>query len=101
MSKFTLAPLGKADIAEIWSYYVAQIEDVDLADRIRDEIFDGIKAAAKRPKSGHLRRDLATEPLRFWRVRRYLIVYRSEMRPIQIVRVLHGARDVLAILGEV
>jgi plasmid stabilization system protein ParE len=100
MSKFILAPLAKTDISEIWNYYATEIGDPDLADRMSDEIFDGIRAAAKRPNSGHVRRDLATEPLRFWRVRKYLIIYRSELRPIQIVRVLHGARDVPAILGE-
>jgi plasmid stabilization system protein ParE len=43
--------------------------------------------------------DLAKESLRFWHVRGYLIIYRSEKHPIEIVRVLHGARDVQAILG--
>ena len=52
------------------------------------------------PGMGHFRSDLAAEPLRFWRVRSYLIIYRSEKRPIEIVRILHAARDVQAILGE-
>jgi len=56
-------------------------------------------AVAKNPGIGHYRTDLADEPLRFWRIRNYLIIYRSEAKPIQIVRVLHGARDVQAILG--
>jgi len=47
---------------------------------------------------GHYRSDLVAEPLRFWRVRDDLIIYRSEKRPIEIVRVLHGKRDVPAIL---
>jgi plasmid stabilization system protein ParE len=33
-------------------------------------------------------------------VRNYLIIYRSETKLIQVVRVLHGARDVQALLGE-
>ena len=43
------------------------------------------------------RSDAMADP---FEVRKFLIVYRSEARPIQIVRVLHGARDVQAILGE-
>ena len=66
---------------------------------MRDEIFAGIRAAARKPNIGHLRRDHADEPLRFRRVRNYLIIYRSEAKPIQVVRVLHGARDVQALLG--
>ena len=100
MSKFLLAPAAKLDILEIWNYYAVEVGDAVLADRMRDEIFAGIRAAARKPGIGHLRRDLADEPLRFWRVRKYLIIYRSEAKPIQVVRVLHGARDVQAVLGE-
>jgi plasmid stabilization system protein ParE len=31
-------------------------------------------------------------------VREYLIIYRGEKRPLEIVRVLHGKRDVRALL---
>ena len=100
MSRFVLAPAAKADLIEIWSYYAAEVGDLDLADKIRDEIFAGIRTATRKPAIGHFRRDLADEPLRFWRVRNYLIVYRSGTKPIQVVRVLHGARDVQSLLGE-
>jgi len=100
MSGFILASAAKSDLVEIWSYYAIEVGDVDLADRMRDEIFDGFRAIAKNPGIGHLRRDLADEPLKFWRVRNYLIIYRSKARAVQIVRILHGARDVAAILGE-
>ncbi len=55
---------------------------------------------ARSPEIGHYRRDLASEPVRFWSVYSYLVIYRPEARPIQIVRVLHGSRDVQAILEE-
>jgi antitoxin ParD1/3/4/toxin ParE1/3/4 len=42
---------------------------------------------------GHLREDLADEALRFWRVYSYMIIYRPDSQPLEIVRVLHGARD--------
>ncbi len=47
---------------------------------------------------GHLRQDLADEPLRFWAVYSYLIIYREDSDPLEIVRVLHGARDVKSLL---
>ena len=74
------------------------ILNVDLADRIRDELFAAFDELARTPGIGHYRRDLVAEPLRFWRVRDYLIIYRSEKRPIEVVRVLHGKRDVQALL---
>jgi plasmid stabilization system protein ParE len=98
VADFILAPIARTDLHEIWDYYADEIQDVDLADRIRDEFFAAFDALAHTPGMGHYRSDLVAEPLRFWRVRDYLIIYRSEKRPIEIVRLLHGKRDVQAIL---
>ena len=99
MSDFLLAPVARLDLAEIWEYYAIELRNSDTADRIRDEIFAAFRALAQTPGMGHFRSDLAKEPLRFWHVRSYLIIYRSEKRPIEIVRVLHGARNVQAVLA--
>lgn len=100
MSDFLVAPAARDDLDEIWSHYAVELQNLDAADRIRDEIFDSFEKLAQMPGMGHLRRDLASEPLRFWPVRSYLIIYRREKRPIEIVRVLHGARDAQTILGR-
>jgi hypothetical protein len=42
---------------------------------------------------------LIDEPLHFWSVHHYLIIYRAEAQPIEIVRVLSGYRDISQILG--
>jgi antitoxin ParD1/3/4/toxin ParE1/3/4 len=47
-----------------------------------------------------LRTDLTGTPFRFWPVRPYLIVYKAESRPVEILAVLHGHRHVARILGE-
>ena len=57
-----------------------------------------MRRLAEFPRTGHFREDLADKSLRFWPVYSYLIVYRPESRPLQIIRVLHGARDVRRIL---
>jgi len=49
---------------------------------------------------GHLRKDLSHERLRFWLVRKSLIIYRADKKPLEIVRLLHSGRDVQAILGK-
>lgn len=56
---------------------------------------------AQSPGLGHTRDDLTSLPLRFWPVFSYLIVYDPARRPIEIVRVLHGARDLRRILPEI
>ena len=50
-------------------------------------------------RSGHVREDLTSRPLKFWPVYSYLIVYDPVTKPVQIMRVLHGMRDVEEILN--
>lgn len=50
------------------------------------------------PGKGHTREDLTDLPVRFFPLRSYLIVYRSEPAPLQIIAVLHGARDIPTVL---
>jgi antitoxin ParD1/3/4/toxin ParE1/3/4 len=45
------------------------------------------------PGLGHYREDLLDQRHRFWRVWSYLIVYRWQVTPIQVIAVVHRARD--------
>lgn len=99
MSGYLLTPAADADLDEIW-LYVADSSGAVPADALEDELHTAMHRLGESPGIGHLRHDLAEEALRFWAVHKFLIVYRPETRPIQIVRVLHGARDVQAILGS-
>ena len=98
MSRFVLTPAARADLLEIFDY-ISQ-DNPDAAHRIVDELRAAMRRLAKMPEMGHSRQDLAREPLRFWPVYSYLIIYRPEQRPLQVVRVLHGSRDVRNILEE-
>ena len=100
MSDGLISPVARIDLDEIWDNYAIDLQNPDVADRIRDEFFQAFRQLAAMPGMGHFRSDLAAESLLFWRVRNHLIIYRSEKAPIEIVRVLHGARDVQVILGD-
>jgi toxin ParE1/3/4 len=52
------------------------------------------------PGMGHRREDVTDLPVRFWSVHSYLIVYRDDHRPIDIVHIVRGARNLKAILKE-
>ena len=49
---------------------------------------------AEMPGLGHERDDLADDVLRAWVVYSYLIIYRPDTTPLQIVRIISGYRDV-------
>jgi toxin ParE1/3/4 len=98
MTAFILAPAARQDLLEIWEH-IAQ-DSLDAADRVRDALHDAMTRLAVNPGIGHLREDLVTEPLRFWRVYSYLIIYRPQAQPLEIVRVLHASRDIAHVLGD-
>ena len=70
-----------------------------MADRVLDAVDEAFHDLARNPKMGHYCEEFVGKQYRFWLVHSYLIVYRWQTKPIQIIRVLHAARDVQALLG--
>jgi plasmid stabilization system protein ParE len=94
MSRYRLTPKANADLLEIWSYIAA--DSIESADRVETAIYDACAFLAQAPLRGHGRKDLTSLPVRFWTILRYpnyVIVYDPEARPLNIIRILHGARD--------
>ena len=91
MKRFRLSPEAARDIRESW-VYVAE-DSIPSARRLRLQIFDACQRLADHPGIGHSRPGLTEKPLLFWPVGSYLIIYKPT-RPIEIVRVVHGARDI-------
>ena len=96
MTRFARTPAAKADLVEL--YDLIEQDDPRAASRVLARLRTAMRRLARTPGLGHLREDLADEALRFWPVYSYLIVYRPETRPLQIIRVVHGARDVRRLL---
>jgi plasmid stabilization system protein ParE len=97
MKRYVLTPRAKRDINDIWDYIAN--DSIEAADRVIDALEWAMIKLAKRPGIGHWREELADKRHRFLLVYSYLIVYRYESKPLQIVRVLHAARDMQSILG--
>lgn len=55
---------------------------------------------ASAPEAGQHREDLTDAPLKFWTAFSYLVVYDPTKRPIELIRVIHGARDVPSLLDN-
>jgi plasmid stabilization system protein ParE len=96
--RFRLAPEARQDIKEIWAHIAH--DSLKAAARVREEIRNSCRWLARHPHIGHRRDDLTTrEDVLFWPVYSYLIIYRPNTRPLEILRVLHGKRNVISILG--
>jgi antitoxin ParD1/3/4/toxin ParE1/3/4 len=69
------------------------------ADRVLEALDNAMIRLAKNPGLGHWREELTDKRQRYFLVYSCLIVYRHETKPLQIIRVLHAARDVQSILN--
>lgn len=91
---FILTPSASRDIDGILEY-VLEHSGPNRALHVHRKLYDGFSKISAQPKLlGHIRDDLADESLRVYRVFWFLVIYRPETKPVQILRVIHGARDV-------
>jgi plasmid stabilization system protein ParE len=91
MKRFILTPSAERD-------YIS-VDNIEPADRVLAASESAMVKVAKNPGVGHWREELANKRHRFLLVHSYLIVYRYEAKPLQIVRVLHAAGNVQSILS--
>jgi plasmid stabilization system protein ParE len=94
MSVYALTPLAKADIFQIWIYIAKDSEEA--ADRVERAIYAACAFVAEAPLRGHTGLGLTTRSLRCWTLTKYpnyVIVYRPETKPLEVVAVIHGKRD--------
>jgi len=90
---------AKADIQAIWQF-LNQEQSQDTADEIIDRILLECARLGEMPGVGHYREDLLDKRYRFWNASSYLIVYQWQVRPIQVIAVVHGARNLGAFLAN-
>jgi plasmid stabilization system protein ParE len=101
MSRYVLTQQAKADIFDIWSYIADDSEEA--ADRVEQAIYDACAFVAKSPMRGHARPTLTKRALRFWTLTKYptySVVFRPETKPLEIIAVLHGKRNIRRVLKE-
>jgi plasmid stabilization system protein ParE len=98
LSQYRLSNQAMFDLDDIWSHLAES--SVNAANHVLDQIYEALLKLSRMPQMGHLREDLVDEPLRFWSVYSYLIVYRPETDPIEIVRVVSGHQDLTQLLRQ-
>ena len=91
MSGYAFHPEARFDLDEIWEFIRA--DNLDAADRVIAEILGAVRGLVPFPHQGHRRPNLTRRPIRFKRVRDYLIAYAPEESPLWVVAVLHGHRS--------
>jgi plasmid stabilization system protein ParE len=99
MSQYQFTPQAVDDLFDIWSLIAR--DNPEAADRVEEAVFRTCDFLADTPLAGRVRTDLTALPVRFWVVQpypNYLIVYDPEKKPLQVIRILHAARDLPSVL---
>lgn len=84
-------PAAKNDLLDIWEYIAD--DSVNQADAFINKINQKLLTIASSPTIGSVRNELA-EGLRSFSVGRYVIFYHPMSEGIDVVRILHGSRDI-------
>lgn len=90
MARFRRTVEAEDDLLSIWRY-IAE-DDPQAATRLLLSIDERCALLADNPQLGPARPDIAPD-LRYFPFGNYLILYREVSNEVEIVRVLHGARD--------
>lgn len=72
----------------------------DAADRLRSEIYQAFTTLGQSSRIEHYQEELLDRRFRFWNFYSYVVCYIWEAKPIQIVAVVHGARDLAAFFSQ-
>jgi len=97
MSRYRIADLAKTDLEGIWNYIGIEKDNPEAAQRQIDEIFEKFTILANNPRIGQLRKDLCPD-LRVFPAEQYVILYYSRDDGIDVIGVVHGARDLRGII---
>lgn len=96
---FQFTPQAVEDLDAVW-WFIAE-NNREAADRVESEILATCHRLAKHPLMGTRRGDITPLPVRFWTLTtfpNYVIVYRPDTDPLQVVAVLHSKRNLKEVL---
>ncbi len=91
MTQVIQSPEAEADLIEIWEY-IAQYNE-EAADKLIDTINQKAILLANSPYMGQVRSELQPS-IRSFPVGKYVLFYRPIENGIELVRIIHGARDI-------
>ena len=91
MARVTLRPQAEVDILEIWEFIAA--DSIAAADKWVDDLDEKMALWATQPMMGRARDELAPG-IRSLAFGRYVVFFAPLPEGIDVVRVLHGARDI-------
>jgi toxin ParE1/3/4 len=99
VTRYALSLEAQQDLHQLGAYYLKNA-GARVALHVSTEIAKAFGSLAATPGMGHVRPDLTAEPVKFWQVFSYLIVYDPATQPLGIARVVHSSQDIEALFRK-
>ena len=98
MKPYRLSKAAEIDLVAIAEFIA--IDSSVAAINVVERIERAFSFLGDNPGVDRLRDDVSDESVRSWIVDSYVIVYRERKGRIEVVRILHGARDIGTIMND-
>ncbi len=95
MSNTRYLPEAREDLTSISWYVLRESGSTEAADGVLDRLDDACQLLGRQPDMGQTRDELAPG-IRSFAVGKYAVFYTSVKTGIEIVQIIHGARDIPA-----
>lgn len=93
MTRLQYSARARKDLDDIWFYHASRGE-ISVADTLIERIARTIgRTILAAPKAGRIRLELG-EDVRSFPVVPYVVFYRIEKNSVEIIRILHGHRNI-------
>ena len=93
MANVRRTPDAEDDLVGVWLYIAEQSQSPEIADGVLDRIGAKCRLYATQPEAATRRFELAPKVHSFV-VNNFVVLYRACQDGIEVLRVIHGARDV-------
>ena len=97
---YRVSPAAEADLSDIWAHLYEETGSEAVADGQLEAIARRFPVLGDYPRMGTARDEALGAGRRIFAVGKYVIVYRIAGAGAYILRVLHGARDIQAVMNR-
>ncbi|QDT35813.1 type II toxin-antitoxin system RelE/ParE family toxin [Stratiformator vulcanicus] len=98
MAEARFSPLAEKDLLELFEYITQRRSS--SAVRLRDRLLTVTQDLARNPRMAPHHPPFESQGVRVFPVKPYVICYREAPDGVEIIRILHAARDIDAILRD-
>ena len=97
--RYKLTPEARSVLKQI-AEYIAVEASAERSIQVITNLRDEFRKLGDMPGMGHFREELLGKDYKFWSCYSYIIAYRWKTKPVQIIAIVHGARDLDAFFSK-